>query len=55
MTGARSRRGGATSSSRLPGEHRYVRMRLPAKAISTVDKLGIEVAVARMRARGERI
>lgn len=39
----------------LPSENRYVRMRLSVKGIKTVDKLGVEAAVARLRARGERI
>jgi large subunit ribosomal protein L28 len=38
----------------LPSENRYVRLRLSVKWIKTVDKLGVEVAVARLRARGER-
>ncbi|GGZ01279.1 hypothetical protein GCM10010365_20340 [Streptomyces poonensis] len=36
----------------LPSEGRYVRLTLSAKAISTVDSIGIEAAVARIRARG---
>jgi large subunit ribosomal protein L28 len=39
----------------LPTEKRYVRLRLSAKGIKTVDRIGIEAAVARMRAQGERI
>jgi large subunit ribosomal protein L28 len=39
----------------LPTEGRYVRLRLTAKAIKTVDRHGIEAVVARLRARGERI
>lgn len=39
----------------LPSEGRYVRLRLSAKAIKMVDRLGIETTVARLRARGERI
>ncbi|MGK5632517.1 50S ribosomal protein L28 [Streptomyces sp. URMC 123] len=39
----------------LPSENRYVRLTLSAKGIKTVDTLGIEKAVARIRARGERI
>lgn len=39
----------------LPGERRWVRLRLSVKGMKTVDKLGVEAAVARMRARGERI
>ncbi|GLX97089.1 50S ribosomal protein L28 [Herbidospora sp. NBRC 101105] len=39
----------------LPSENRYVRLTLSTRAIKTVDKIGIEAAVARVRARGERI
>ncbi|MDT0309509.1 50S ribosomal protein L28 [Streptomyces sp. DSM 44917] len=39
----------------LPGEGRWVRLTLSARAIKTIDVIGIEAAVARMRARGERI
>lgn len=39
----------------LPSENRYVRLRLSAKAIKTVDTIGVEAAVARIRARGERV
>jgi large subunit ribosomal protein L28 len=39
----------------LPGEGRYVRLTLSAKGIKTVDSIGIEKAVARIRARGERV
>ncbi|MFF0728474.1 50S ribosomal protein L28 [Streptomyces sp. NPDC004134] len=39
----------------LPSEGRYVRLTLSAKGIKAVDAMGIESAVARMRARGERI
>jgi large subunit ribosomal protein L28 len=38
----------------LPSEGRYVRLRLSARAIKTIDKIGIEAAVARVRARGEK-
>ncbi|MEV5892371.1 50S ribosomal protein L28 [Nonomuraea fuscirosea] len=40
---------------RLPSEDRFVRLTLSARAIRTVDKIGVEAAVARIRARGERI
>ncbi|MEU5534947.1 50S ribosomal protein L28 [Streptomyces sp. NPDC020362] len=36
----------------LPDEGRYVRLRLSARAVRTVDAIGIEAAVARIRARG---
>ncbi|MEU6113635.1 50S ribosomal protein L28 [Streptomyces sp. NPDC047117] len=39
----------------LPSENRYVRLRLSARAIKTVDTIGVEAAVARIRARGERV
>jgi large subunit ribosomal protein L28 len=39
----------------LPGEGRYVRLTLSAKGIKTVDTIGVEAAVARIRARGERV
>jgi large subunit ribosomal protein L28 len=39
----------------LASENRYVRLRLSAKGIKTADKLGVEAAVARLRARGERV
>jgi large subunit ribosomal protein L28 len=39
----------------LPSERRYVRLTLSAKGIKTVDAIGIERAVARIRARGERV
>ncbi|MGW5685996.1 50S ribosomal protein L28 [Nonomuraea sp. NPDC003754] len=39
----------------LPSEDRFVRLTLSTRAIKTVDKIGIEAAVARMRARGEKV
>jgi len=39
----------------LPGEGRWVRLRLSVKGIKTIDKIGLDAAVARLRARGERI
>ncbi|MGP4030147.1 50S ribosomal protein L28 [Actinomadura sp. 3N407] len=39
----------------LPGEGRYVRLRLSTRAIKTIDRIGVEAALARIRARGERI
>jgi large subunit ribosomal protein L28 len=35
----------------LPSEGRYVRLRLSARAIKTIDTIGVEAAVARIRAR----
>jgi large subunit ribosomal protein L28 len=39
----------------LPGENRWVRLTLSTKGMKTVDKLGVEAAVARLRARGEKV
>jgi large subunit ribosomal protein L28 len=39
----------------LPSEHRTVTLTVSAKGIKTIDRIGIEAAVAQIRARGERI
>ncbi|MTV24994.1 50S ribosomal protein L28 [Nitriliruptoraceae bacterium ZYF776] len=39
----------------LPSEDRYVRLKLSTRAIKTIDRIGIEAAVARIRARGEKV
>ncbi|GAB2772875.1 50S ribosomal protein L28 [Streptomyces daliensis] len=39
----------------LPSEGRHVRLTLSTKGIKTVDVIGIEAAVARIRARGGRV
>jgi len=39
----------------LPSEGRYVRLTLSTKGIKTVDKIGIERAVARIRAQGGKV
>ncbi|WP_326721542.1 50S ribosomal protein L28 [Streptomyces sp. NBC_00243] len=39
----------------LPSEGRYVRLRLSARGIKTVDTIGVEAAVARIRARGGKV
>ncbi|MFB6987121.1 50S ribosomal protein L28 [Streptomyces sp. NPDC056230] len=39
----------------LPSEGRNVRLMLSAKAIRTIDDIGIEAAVARIRARGVKV
>ncbi|MEZ0092317.1 50S ribosomal protein L28 [Streptacidiphilus sp. EB129] len=39
----------------LPSEGRSVRLTLSTKGIKTVDRLGIEKAVARLRAQGVRV
>ncbi|OLT11533.1 50S ribosomal protein L28 [Pseudonocardia sp. CNS-139] len=36
-------------------EGRYVRLRLSAAAIRTVDRIGIDAAVARIRAQGGKV
>jgi large subunit ribosomal protein L28 len=39
----------------LPSEGRHVRLTLSARAVKTVDTIGIETAVARIRARGVKV
>ncbi|MFH8514728.1 50S ribosomal protein L28 [Streptomyces gelaticus] len=39
----------------LASEGRHVRLTLGARAIRTVDSIGIEAAVARIRARGGKV
>jgi large subunit ribosomal protein L28 len=39
----------------LPSEGRYVRLTLSTKGIKTLDKIGVERAVARIRARGGKV
>ncbi|MFE2373870.1 50S ribosomal protein L28 [Streptomyces sp. NPDC059398] len=39
----------------LPSEGRHVRLVLSARAIKAVDAMGVEAAVARIRARGEKV
>ncbi|MCL3777679.1 MULTISPECIES: 50S ribosomal protein L28 [unclassified Actinomyces] len=39
----------------VPSLGRTVRLTVSAKGIRTIDKIGIDVAVARMLARGERL
>ncbi|MFH8571735.1 50S ribosomal protein L28 [Streptomyces sp. NPDC017993] len=39
----------------LESEGRRIRLTLSAKGIKTVDTIGIEAAVARIRARGEKV
>lgn len=39
----------------LPSENRYVRLRLSTKGIKTVDVIGVEAAVARIRERGVKV
>jgi large subunit ribosomal protein L28 len=39
----------------LPSEGRHIRLALSVKAIKTIGHIGIEAAVARIRARGVRV
>ncbi len=39
----------------LPSENRFVRLRVTAKAIKTIDKVGIERVVAELRKNGEKV
>jgi len=39
----------------LDGEKRFVRLRVSSQGMRIIDKLGIEVVVADLRARGEKI
>lgn len=39
----------------LAGEGRHVRLTLSARAIKAIDTIGIEAAVARIRARGVKV
>ena len=36
-------------------ENRFVRLRLSTDAIRTIDRIGVDAAVARIRARGGRV
>jgi len=38
-----------------PAENRRVRLRLSTDAIRTIDRIGIDAAVARIRARGGKV
>lgn len=38
-----------------PAGRRWVRLRLSAKGIRTVDRIGVDAAVERIRARGGRV
>lgn len=40
---------------RLAAETRFVRLTLSTDAIRTIDRIGVEAAVARIRARGEKV
>lgn len=39
----------------VESENRWVRLRVSANAIRTIDKNGIDTVLAEMRARGERV
>ncbi|MFI7231074.1 50S ribosomal protein L28 [Nonomuraea angiospora] len=39
----------------LESEGRHVRLTLSARAIKTIDRIGIDRAVAQIRARGEKV
>ncbi|MFP5019764.1 50S ribosomal protein L28 [Pseudonocardia phyllosphaerae] len=39
----------------FPAENRWVRLRLSAKGIKTVDRIGVDAAVAKIRANGVRV
>jgi large subunit ribosomal protein L28 len=39
----------------VAGENRFVRLRLSMAALRTIDKNGIEVVLADLRARGEKV
>ena len=39
----------------VPSENRYIRLRVSAKAMKTIDKLGIEAVLRDMRAKGGKV
>ena len=39
----------------VESENRWVKLRLSSKAMRIIDKKGIDVVIAEMRARGERV
>ena len=39
----------------VPSEGKFVRLKLSAKAMKTIDKVGIEKVLAEMRKRGETV
>ena len=39
----------------FPAEGRYVRLRLSTDAIRAIDRIGVDAAVARIRARGGKV
>ena len=44
-----------TRRYRLPSQRRWVRLTLSVKGMRTVDRIGVEAAVARLGAQGERV
>lgn len=39
----------------MPSENRWIQLRVSGQGLRTIDKRGIEVVVAELRARGEKI
>lgn len=39
----------------LAGENRWIKLRVSSHGLRTIDKRGIEVVIAELRARGEKI
>jgi len=39
----------------IEAEKRFVRLRVSAKGLRTIDKLGIDAVIAQIRARGEKV
>lgn len=39
----------------VPAENRWIRLRVSAAGVRNIDKLGIEVIVAELRARGQKV
>jgi large subunit ribosomal protein L28 len=39
----------------VPSENRFVRLKVSAKAIKTIEKVGIEKVLREMRKRGEKV
>ena len=39
----------------VPGENRWITLRVSAKGIKTINKKGIEAVLAEMRSRGQRV
>jgi large subunit ribosomal protein L28 len=39
----------------IPSEKKYVRLKVSANGMKTIDKVGIEKVISEMRARGEKV